>query len=219
MKIIMQTRTQKSFMATTIVVVIALALYALFFSGILPFGRVNMLTKESVATQAKDMMQKNLSNAFSKVQDKVKANQDGSEENLLKISSLFATRAYLQDVGRKHDLALLETIKTDEWRKFVGENYEKDNVCVPSIKNILARKELDVFCVNNLWNAFVLDTSNKDFLLNLKSNEKVILTESDYNNLQDFTKNLVEQGEEQTVKTMIDFFSKTVLEGDNNPNE
>lgn len=219
MKIIMQTRTQKSFMATTIVVVIALALYALFFSGILPFGRVNMLTKESVATQAKDMMQKNLSNAFSKVQDEVKANQDGSEENLLKISSLFATRAYLQDVGRKHDLALLETIKTDEWKKFVGENYEKDNVCVPSIKNILARKELDVFCVNNLWNAFVLDTANKDFLLNLKSNEKVILTESDYNNLQDFTKNLVEQGEEQTVKTMIDFFSKTVLEGDSNPNE
>lgn len=215
----MQTRTKKSFMATTIVVVIALALYALFFSGILPFWRVNMLTKESVATQAKDMMQKNLSNAFSKVQDEVKANQDGSEENLLKISSLFATRAYLQDVGRKHDLALLETIKTDEWEKFVGENYEKDNVCVPSIKNILARKELDVFCVNNLWNAFVLDTANKDFLLKLKSNEKVILTESDYNNLQDFTKNLVEQGEEQTVKTMIDFFSKTVLEGDNNPNE
>lgn len=215
----MQTRTKKSFMATTIVVVIALTLYALFFSGILPFGRVNMLIKESVATQAKDMMQKNLSNAFSKVQDEVKANQDGSEENLLKISSLFATRAYLQDVGRKHDLALLETIKTDEWRKFVGENYEKDKVCVPSIKNILARKELDVFCVNNLWNAFVLDTANKDFLLNLKSNEQVILTESDYNNLQDFTKNLVEQGEEQTVKTMIDFFSKTVLEGDSNPTE
>lgn len=219
MEIIMQTRTQKSFMATTIVVVIALALYALFFSGILPFGRVNMLTKESVATQAKDMMQKNLSNAFSKTQNEVKANQDGSEENLLKISSLFATRAYLQDVGRKHDLALLATIKTDEWRKFVGENYEKDNVCVPSIKNIFARKELDVFCVNNLWNAFVLDTANKDFLLNLKSNEQAILTESDYNNLQDFTKNLVEQGEEQTVQKMIDFFSKTVLEGDNNPNE
>ena len=215
----MQTRTKKSFMATTIVVVIALALYALFFSGILPFGRVNMLTKEEVATQAKDMMQKNLSNAFSKVQDEVKANQDGSEENLLKISALFATRAYLQDIGRKHDLALLETIKTDEWRKFVGENYGKDNVCIPSIKNILARKELDVFCVNNLWNAFVLDTANKDFLLNLKSNEKVILTESDYNNLQDFTKNLVEQGEEKTVEKMVDFFSKTVLEGDSNPTE
>lgn len=219
MEIIMQTRTKKSFMATTIVVVIALALYALFFSGILPFGRVNMLTKEEVATQAKDMMQKNLSNAFSKVQDEVKANQDGSEENLLKISALFATRAYLQDIGRKHDLALLETIKTDEWRKFVGENYGKDNVCIPSIKNILARKELDVFCVNNLWNAFVLDTANKDFLLNLKSNEKVILTESDYNNLQDFTKNLVEQGEEKTVEKMVDFFSKTVLEGDSNPTE
>lgn len=219
MEIIMQTRTKKSFMATIIVVVIALALYALFFSGILPFGRVNMLTKEEVATQAKDMMQKNLSNAFSKTQDEVKANQDGSEENLLKISALFATRAYLQDIGRKHDLALLATIKTDEWRKFVGENYEKDNVCVPSIKNILARKELDVFCVNNLWNAFVLDTANKDFLLNLKSNEKVILTESDYNNLQDFTKNLVEQGEEKTVEKMVDFFSKTVLEGDSNPTE
>lgn len=214
----MQTRTKKAFMGTTIIIFISLILYVIFSSGILPFSRVNMLTKENVALQAKEVMQKNLSNAFSKTQDEVKAHQDGSEENLLKISALFATRAYLQDVGRKHDLAFLETIKTDEWKKFVAINYKKDNVCVPDITNILTRKELDVFCVNNLWNAFVLDSSNKDFLLKLQSNNQPILTENDYTNLQDFTKNLVEKGEEKTVEGMIDFFSKSVLEAQQTTN-
>lgn len=194
------------------IIAILIGVFLFYWLKISSFGRFRTLSSEKLVSKAREVQQKNLSDAFSNIQNKIKADQDGSDENLLKITSLFATREYLQEVWRSYDLAFIEVAKTKEWKKFVKANYKWDNTCKFSFKNILAIKELNVFCVNNLWNAFILDQKNKDFFLELKSNNLLLFTEESYDELQDFTKNIVEKWEEKTIEDMIEFYGKSILD-------
>lgn len=148
----------------------------------------------------------NVGKAFTDIQEKIKEEQDGSTGSLNKISALFATQAYLQDISPKNEKLFLEFTKTNKWKEFVKNNYKNYSICSDEIRYFDVSKDMRLFCINTLWNNYLSDEKNAGLFI-----EKHNITQEDYNNIFRFISRVKDYGDTKAIWQMIDFYIETVF--------